>query len=197
MVRNGLMLGTLVAALSVVPAHADVLQPRRVLLVGDSEACRVGLFVQAEARRINDEQHQSRDIVEVDCRTSTMVQYWAEDGNFKASLERHQKPDAVLVFLGTNHWWIPNVTPDVAPITDLVKERGIDCLWVGNVKAYGEHYQINDLLREAVTPTCRYFDTEAANIPLDPGGVHPGREGAVKWIRAIWPLIPSKHEKRP
>jgi len=166
---------------------------RRILIVGDSEACAVNWVVQKIVPQINDEAGQPRDVIDVDCKGGTTVQYWGAQGHLREALSRHPRPDTVLVFLGTNHYG-QVVTPPVAQVTDILKEKGLGCVWVGNTAVKGKTWKINKLLRESVGPTCSYFDTEAANIPL-PDGVHPDRSGATKWLKAIWPTIPVKLEE--
>jgi len=176
---------------------------RHVLIVGDSEACRVGYYVKETVRELNDESGQPRDVVDVDCMGSTTVQYWGIGGNLKLALSRHPNPDDVLVFLGTNHYWVREIPKkatkpgqltlsDVKAVTDLLKNT--NCVWVGNTSVSGKSWDVNELLRDAVTQQCLYFDTEAAGIPLE-DGVHPGRAGAVKWLRLLWATIPPKYEE--
>jgi len=166
-------------------------QPRRVLITGDSEACRVGFYAKKVIAQINAENHEPADVVDVDCKGGTVVQYWGTGGNLKLALARHPHPDDVLVFLGTNHYW-QRVTPPTSTVTDLLRDT--NCIWVGNTAVHGKHWAINGLIRDAVTPQCAYFDTEAADIPLD-DGVHPGHAGAVKWLRMVWATIPTKYEE--
>lgn len=183
---------THVITIPIVEVVSSKLLPRHVLIVGDSEACVIGQNRDAIAK-FNDDNGQPHDVVDVECKTSTRVTYWGYDGNFRAALSKHPNPDEVLVFLGTNHWWNDRKAPEVKPILDLVDVHQLKCIWVGNTAVRGKRWPINDLLRAAVTPTCDYFDTEAAEIPLR-DGVHPGREGAVKWINAVWSMIPLKYE---
>jgi hypothetical protein len=165
---------------------------RKVLIVGDSEACVVGSYIDLKklVADINDKAQEPRDSVSVDCKGGTMIQYWGAGGNLRAALVRHPNPDAVLVFLGTNHY-LQSTTPPTQTVTDLLKQT--DCIWVGNTAVHGKRWKINSLIRDAVTPQCKYFDTEAADIPLA-DGVHPTPAGASKWIRLVWPLIPPKYE---
>ena len=162
--------------------------PRRILIVGDSEACAVSPYVKLVKDPL--------DTVDVDCKGGTTVPYWSLLGNFRAALSRHPKPDSVLIFLGTNHYSDPKANvPGVKNILGLVQERNINCVWVGNTAVHGKHWPINVTLKNAVTPTCDYFDTEQAGIQLS-DGVHPTREGAIKWLKAIWPTIPQKYEEK-
>lgn len=180
---------------------------RRVLIVGDSEACAVGYVVKDTVQKINDEAKQPRDTVNVDCKGGTVVQYWADQGHLKQALVKHPSPDVVIVFLGTNHYWQtrgdgdagwPTTLSMVRNATAIGKEirvSGASCVWVGNTAVKGRSWPVNVILREAVSPDlCTYFDTEAANIPLA-DGVHPTTAGAVKWLRAVWQVLPPKYEE--
>lgn len=172
--------------------------PRRVLIVGDSEACAVRPYVQVEADRINDASGMPHDVVHVDCKGSTLISYWGTYGNLRRALHEFRDPDDVLVFLGTNHYW--NTTaPNVDDILNVIKDDATwsgagTCVWIGPTAVKGRSWPVNGLLRDAVSSQCSYFDTEAADIPLA-DGVHPAKPGAVQWIRSIWPLIPPKFEE--
>jgi len=165
-----------------------------VLITGDSEACRVGFYARETIAKLNAENHEPADIIHIDCKGGTVVDYWGKYGNLKRALDKYPDTDDVVIFLGTNHYWNQRDTPDVQPIIDQVTTHALDCTWVGNTAVHGKKWNINNLLRVAVTPTCRYFDTEAADIPLD-DGVHPGRAGAVKWLQLVWATIPPKFDE--
>lgn len=175
------------------PEPVLVLAPRKVLVVGDSEACAVNLYIRKTVKEFNEALKQPLDVVDVDCKGGTTVQYWGEQGHFRESLSKHGKPDVVVVFLGTNHYW-QTTTPPVNMIIDQLEPR-TECLWVGNTAVKGRKWKINRLLKDAVTPRCQYFDTEAADIHL-PDGVHPSGAAAIKWIKMIWSMIPLKYEVR-
>lgn len=164
---------------------------RNVLIVGDSEACAVSYYVKETVKALNDAAQEPRDSVDVVCKGGTVVQYWGGGGHFREALSSHPKTDSVLVFLGTNHYG-STATPPVKPMLDLVTDHKLDCLWVGNTAVKGKHWPINDIMRDAVSPTCSYFDSEAASISLA-DGVHPTKEGAIRWIKLVWPLIPPKY----
>jgi hypothetical protein len=188
----------ILALLSVLLVHgaSSATQPdtynrwRRVLIVGDSEACNVATY----AWEVSQELHQ-HDLIDVACRVGSRVEYWGAQGHLANHLAQHPKPDVVVVFLGTNHYY-ERVAPVVAPILDQIEQQGSSCVWVGNVPVRGHRWPINGLLRAAVTPRCTYFDTEAAQIPLA-DGIHPTVVGAQEWLRKIWPLLPKKDEMTP
>jgi hypothetical protein len=181
----------------------SIRQPRRILVVGDSEACRVGFWIKATVKAINDETRAPHDDVHVSCKGGTVIQYWGSGGHLAQALREYPNPDDVVVFLGTNHYWVTQIPessrvpgqltlPMVRVVTDQLK--GTNCIWVGNTAVKGHTWAINGLLKAAVTPQCSYFDTEAAGIPLD-DDAHPGHAGAVKWLRMVWATIPDKYEE--
>jgi len=161
---------------------------RHVLIVGDSEACAVAPYAKPVAWQTNDAAHEPHDDIEIDCKPGTVVQYWGGQGNLRAALERHARPDVVVVFLGTNHYREATAAPPVMPILDIISEQGARCVWIGNTAVHGKKWPINRLLSAAVQPTCEYFDTEAAGIELI-DGVHPTKQGAVKWLNLVWPMV--------
>jgi len=162
----------------------DALGHRHVLIVGDSEACAVGMQVQGFVKGRSERDGHPVDIVDVVCKTGSPIQYWAADHRFTHVLVEHPSTDVVMIFLGTNNHESVELPP-VQPILDAVRESGAKCLWVGNTKVRGYHWRINELLRGAVGPTCEYNDTEKADIPLA-DGVHPTRQGVLSWLQSLW-----------
>ncbi len=177
---------------------------RCVLIVGDSEACTVGTWNNATGivRTINEENHEPYDDVHVACKGGTVIQYWGRDGHLAQAMKDYPNPDDVIVFLGTNHYWVQEIPwtsrvpnqltlREISTVTDQLEDT--HCTWVGNTAFRGKHWVVNGLIRDAVTPACTYFDTEAANIPLA-DEAHPGHAGAVKWLRLVWKTIPPKYD---
>lgn len=178
----------------VVDVKTIKLMPRRVLIVGDSEACAVGFIAKNTVQKINDEANQPRDIVSTVCKSSTVTSYWGEQGHLREAILRYPNPDVIIVFLGTNHYWQVSKSPDVSKILKEISDAHAHCVWVGNVAVKGKTWPINKLLHDAVSHQCIYFDTEAADIPLA-DGIHPNNAGSIKWLRLIWPVVPLKYEE--
>jgi lysophospholipase L1-like esterase len=174
-VKRLALLATL--ALCCVPARAA--SHRRILLLGDSEACAVAPYV-GLAQSPGDE-------VAVACKASTRVEYWGAQGHAAAALAHRPRPDAVVVFLGTNHYW-ERTAPDVASVIDPILAQGTQCVWAGNAAVRGRRWPMDALLRSAVGNRCAYLDTEALGVELA-DGVHPTPAGATKWLRATWALL--------
>lgn len=150
-------------------------KPIKTLIIGDSEAGRC-------FPRVDLVKNQLESVV-VDFKVSTTIQYWS-DKRFEKSLNKFN-PDRVVIFLGTNNY-TDNKLPNVKPILDVIQNKSLECIWVGPVAARGnKNIPINNLLRDAVQPTCVYFDSIAAEIPLE-DGIHPGKKGVDKWMTMIW-----------
>lgn len=183
-----------VAAVTSVPAPEPVettktiKQPvrlaRHVLVVGDSEACAVSTHVAGVARSAGDD-------ADFACKSSTTVQYWSA-GPLARALDARPHVDTVVVFLGTNHY-LDAVAPPVGPILEEFRSRGLTCVWVGNTPVMGKPRKVNGLLRDAVSGSCTYFDTEAFG-PVLRDGVHPTPASARLWLDAVWRVIPQKFE---
>lgn len=157
---------------------------RHVLVVGDSEACAVSTHVTGVARSAGDD----ADFV---CKSSTTVQYWSA-GPLTRALDARPHVDTVVVFLGTNHY-LDAIAPPVGPILEEFRSRGLTCVWVGNTPVMGKPWKVNGLLRDAVSGSCTYFDTEAFG-PVLRDGVHPTPASARLWLDAVWRVIPQKFE---
>lgn len=177
----------------VIPTKHFVPASRRILVVGDSEACAVKPHVN-DVFTEQDQLHRLPvDTVDVECKSGTTVPYWGAQGHLKEALKKHPHPDTVIVFLGTNHYG-QNKAPDVSVVLDGIEDAGAQCVWVGNTAVNGKRWQINKLMHDAVMPRCKYFDTEAANIPLA-DNAHPTVQGAIKWLRLVWAVVPLKFEE--
>jgi hypothetical protein len=168
-----------------VPEKHFVSVGRTILIVGDSEACAVKPYVKDVFKD---------DTVNVECKVSTTVTYWGAQGHLKEALKKHPHPDTVIVFLGTNHYG-QNKAPDVSVVLDGIEDSGAQCVWVGNTAVNGKRWQINKLINDAVSARCKYFDTEAANIPLA-DNAHPTVQGAIKWLRLVRDVVPLKFEEQ-
>lgn len=166
---------------------------RNVIIVGDSEACAVKHDVQAITDKIADSNGLPHDKIIVGCKVGSRIPFW--DVHVRDVIDQHDRPDVVLVFLGTNHYDEVGEQP-VKPILDYIELTGADCVWVGNTSVRGKRWKVNEVIKASVESRCKYFDTEAANIPLV-DGIHPTSAGVVKWIEEIWPLIPPEYEATP
>lgn len=164
---------------------------RNVLIVGDSEACAVGL-VKNDAALLESARTQAPiDKVAVECKGGIVIQHWTK-GKFKRALDAHPNTDVVLVFLGTNHYWQKEL-PSTQPMLDLMRERGLSCVWVGNPRVLGKRWPMNDMLPKQVEPTCMYLDSEQLKLQLW-DGYHPDKKSSIHWLRQALRMMPLKFE---
>jgi len=152
--------------------------PESILLIGDSEVMFSHFyFDEANVK-------QSNETVFFDSKPGTTILTW--NNIFVSEMKRFPVVDTVIIYLGTNNqnfsWLQPHQN-----ILNEIKRRNLKCIWVGNTKVYNRHHMINDLVHQAVEPTCTYFDTEKADIELA-DQVHPTKAGAIKWLKMIWAL---------
>jgi lysophospholipase L1-like esterase len=166
--------------------------PRNVLIIGDSEACAVSSVSAEVAAEYARDNVQPLDKVRTVCKSGSRVDYWAF-GRFLSALNDDQETDNVIVFLGGNHI-DQTKAPNISVMLDIVSKKNVGCFWAGNALLHGKTWKMNDLMREAVTPTCDYVDLEKIVVTLS-DGLHPDRTGAKLWLQTIWFLLPLKHEK--
>jgi len=173
-----------------------VVVPRHVLIIGDSEACAVGLVAKEVSKEISELTQRAPDVVNTTCKGGTTIQYWSSLPRINAVLDQYPKTDAVFVFLGTNHFWQKSV-PSTKNILKQIENRGQMCVWAGNVAVKGKKWPINALLKKEVTSghVCSYFDSEEAGIELW-DGYHPNKNNAKKWLKAVWEVLPLKYETK-
>ena len=158
-----------VEAAPVVPQHQNI------LLIGDSEVQYADWFFKP-LRKPN-------ETVFFDSKPGTTIGWW-NFGIFHREMSKYPNVDVVIVFLGTNNFNFKYLQP-YQSILDEIKARKVKCIWVGPTAVYGKKHVINSLIKEAVSGTCTYVDTEELDIPLV-DGVHPTQPGAVKWLTEIW-----------
>jgi hypothetical protein len=157
-------------------AGTDVAPPHQnITIVGDSTAGYASW-------KLNDVR-QPNETITVHYKGGTPITYW-NDGHFTEALNQSPRTDVVIIFLGTVNFNFPWL-PSVQRILNEVTARHLKCIWVGPTAVHGEKHVINTLLKNKVTPTCAYIDTESLNIPLG-DGVHPTPDGTVKWLKEIW-----------
>lgn len=147
----------------------------KILLIGDSQAGRCSTRVD-RVKKLN-------QIVFVDYKVSTTIQYW-NDKRFATTIERYS-PDKIVIFLGTNNY-LDKTLPNVESILSTIKNKSLDCVWLGPVAVRGDkNIAINKLLKRAVGETCVYVDSIDANIQLE-DGIHPSSSGIDVWLNLAW-----------
>lgn len=151
--------------------------PERILLIGDSQVQYMDwYFSRAKVKHEN-------ETVFFDSKPGTTIGTW--NNYFISEISKYPNLDVVIIFLATNNNNFRYLQP-MYNILNEVKRRKLKCLWVGGTEVYGKHHPIiNNLVHQAVEPTCTFFDTEEAGIDLL-DQVHPSLRGGIKWLQLIW-----------
>jgi len=163
-----------VEAAPIVPKHQNI------LIIGDSEVQYADWFFKPFKN--------PNETVFFDSKPGTGIGWW-NAGIFHREMNKFPNVDIVIIFLGTNNVNFKYLEP-YQNILDEVKARNVKCIWVGPTAVYNKQHVINSLIRDAVSGTCTYVDTEALDIPLV-DKVHPTQPGAIKWLTEIWKVKES------
>lgn len=153
---------------------------KRILIVGDSQACAMKWGAAKFVRRPTEK-------VDIFCKGGTRTSYW-EGAHMKEALAG-DRYDEVIVFLGSNDY---GNRPDPTKVVARIKEAGVKkCVWTGPPLIRGQRSVTNDHLKRTVAP-CAYLDAQEIGVPLDPNDkVHPTPTGAVLWLSKAWALKDS------
>lgn len=154
---------------------------RHILIVGDSEAAMVCPHT--------DEVAAPLDEVTCDYKGGTVINHWGQWGRLHAAMQRWhrshpgiEKPDYIVLFLGTNdHWRRYDQVPDLGPI--LREIRDIPCVWVGPVAVEGKRSTFTDGLRAEVEARCMFVESEDIELW---DGWHPRKKAIVPWLQRVW-----------
>lgn len=154
--------------------------PERIVIIGDSEACYMKRVIDKDPKYAN---------VDVYCKGGTTIANWETYGGLQTALLKHKKPiDLIIVALGTNNYWYPELA-NTKPIEEQIKNIP-RCIWVGPTKVDNIKHHHTAMLKDYIihNSNCEYFDTEEANIPLS-DRYHPTSKGTKKWLELIWQSI--------
>ncbi len=152
---------------------------KNTLLIGDSQVGCVNSRMNEFKTKFNIDEN-----IFVDYKIGSTIQFWETNEKFHKTLLQYPLIDTVIIFLGTNNFW-QTTKPNVDSILNEIESKKLNCIWVGPTKVHDKKLAINQLLKNVVSPTCSYVDTEQFFIPLS-DGIHPTYQGIFKWLRVIW-----------
>lgn len=112
---------------------------------------------------------------------SSRIEKWA--GGKMAASKPAQRVDRIIVFLGTNNYYDAKL-PSIEGVLQVIRSTGAECIWVGPPKVNNRPWKLNNDLRSAVEPTCKYVDSQQLTIELS-DGIHPSDRGAREWAKKI------------
>lgn len=153
---------------------------QNILIIGDSQA----RYAKWQIKKIQ----RPNETIFVDDKGGTTILWW-NNKHFREEMAKYPNVDVVVIFLGTNNFNFTFLQPH-QDILDVLHERRLKCIWAGPTKVDGRKHVINKLIKDAVSGTCSYVDTEELDIPLA-DGVHPTPQGTIKWLQEIWKVKDS------
>lgn len=160
---------------------------KKVLHVGDSEVgYAAGLCKDMRARF--EAQHVE---YHSDSWTSAGLKTVVDEDKLDRFLVKYD-PDLVLLNLGTNNLGYPNAAPLAPLVKKVVAKIGSRrCVWIGPPHLpSGEKTEANvvRMIAENAAP-CRFFDSQALDLSLQPDKIHPDGRGAQRWAANLWPVL--------
>jgi hypothetical protein len=116
--------------------------------------------------------------------TSTSIAAFDHSNRFKNLIDRN-KPDLVILTLGTNDVFVPFPQALAGDIEAIVKKIGNrDCVWIGP-PTWKPDTGIVNVIREHAAP-CKFFDSSMIKLHRAGDGIHPTNEGGVEWADQFW-----------
>lgn len=172
------------------PASArwyDLSTVKKVLHVGDSEVGYAAGLCKDMRARFEAEHVEYHS----DAWTSAGLKTVADEDKLDKYLVKYD-PDLVLLNLGTNNLGFPNAAA-LAPLVKKVaaKMGQRRCVWIGPPHLpSGEKTEaaVVKVLAENSSP-CRFFDSQALDLSLQPDKIHPDGRGAQRWAANLWPVL--------
>lgn len=147
--------------------------PINYWIVGDSEAGATSAALK--------EALPSGSKIDLTFEVSSRIEKWA--AGKMANARPAGRIDVVIVFLGTNNYY-DQTLPSPEGILKVIRSTGAKCIWVGPPKVNNRSWKLNNELRQAVEPTCKFVDSQQIPIALR-DGIHPTPNGARTWARKI------------
>jgi hypothetical protein len=170
------------------PAAPDTSR-QYILLTGDSMA--EGLMF-AFKKYAHYNGHTLRTIIWYGSTTTT----WARTDTLKKLIARY-KPSYVLLALGSNELFVPNIGDREPYIQDIVRQAGsTPFVWIGPPN-WKEDTGIGELLERNAGPG-RYFVSRGLTFERASDGRHPSRRASVYWADTIssWVMRAGRHPIR-
>lgn len=179
-----MLLGVLMAALTVSAQDIAPEKPMRYLLVGDSMAWGLALEMKPLVKARG-------DVFRSRTQVNDSIRGYANRKRIRADLQKY-RPDVVLVALGANdvHRAKPEgLAPYVEKIVGALGQR--ECYWIGPPMWKDDNGLVQVLQNN--TGPCRFFDSSPLELSRRRDGIHPNREGSRVWAEAVVRWIEEKH----
>lgn len=148
-----------------------------ILILGDSLAC-------GSQMRVKEFLKQNESVV-YDCKVGSTLQQWNSE-KAKIAFERNKDISSVIVFLGTNNYTATKM-PEISNILGEIEKHNVKCTWIGPTAVRGKQWQINQLIKEAVSKNCDFVDITDSEILLQ-DGIHPTFSSWFTILKRTWEI---------
>ena len=101
------------------------------------------------------------------------------------SLVEKNRPDIVIITLGTNDVFVPYPASMAGNVRNIVKRVGTtECYWMGP-PTWKPDTGIVQVLKDNVAP-CKFFDSSNLKLQRAGDGIHPTDRGGADWATSFW-----------
>lgn len=168
------------AAEAVAAAPPASLAGKTVLHVGDSMVGgTLGLTRALEQRFTAEGAKLIRDY-----KVSESIVSYDHSPKLKSLVEKN-RPDIVIITLGTNDVFVPYPASMAGNVRNIVKRVGTtECYWMGP-PTWKPDTGIVQVLKDNVAP-CKFFDSSNLKLQRAGDGIHPTDRGGADWATSFW-----------
>lgn len=151
-------------------------KPKKILVMGDSQACGMSSHIYKMAKK------ESLEVTQK-CKVGSRISYWS-------SVHISSNFDAIILVLGSNDYEYPPKEQDIDEFLTEIKGRTNRCLWVGPPVIHKKESTLPAILRNSsIAHRCTYFDSREISL-FQPDSVHTNFSGYKKWMNeSIIPFL--------
>ena len=119
-----------------------------------------------------------------DYKVSESIVSYDHSPKLKALIEKN-RPDIVIITLGTNDVFVPYPASMAGNIRSIVKRVGTtECYWMGP-PTWKPDTGIVQVIKDNVAP-CKFFDSSNLKLQRAGDGIHPTDRGGADWATSFW-----------
>ena len=119
-----------------------------------------------------------------DYKVSESIVSYDHSPKLKSLIEKN-RPDVVIITLGTNDVFVPYPASMAGNVRNIVKRVGTtECYWMGP-PTWKPDTGIVQVLKDNVAP-CKFFDSSNLKLQRAGDGIHPTDRGGADWATSFW-----------
>ncbi len=119
-----------------------------------------------------------------DYKVSESIVSYDHSPKLKTLIEKN-RPDIVIITLGTNDVFVPYPASMAGNIRNIVRRVGTtECYWMGP-PTWKPDTGIVEVLKDNVAP-CKFFDSSNLKLQRGGDGIHPTDRGGAAWAQSFW-----------